>query len=118
MHPQTYLNEPRIDNLEWVSGFILDAQKIHKITAIQINPTNKFINTNLFLFREGTDFIANSNKHGVIPPMGARLVEWDLLRMGIKDGYISVAARGLPTINAKPILLTHFDDGSFSGMHG
>jgi hypothetical protein len=118
VHPQTYINAPRSSSQEWVSGYILDAHKIRKIAAIQINPTKKNVDTNLFLFREGMESNRIGEMPDVIPPMGARMVEWDLTKVGIKDEYFSVAAVGFPTNNGKPIILTHFEDGSFSGMHG
>jgi hypothetical protein len=118
VHPQTYVNELRSERQEWISGISLDAHKIRKISAIQINPTNKTIQTNLFLVTEQCCICDNYDRAGVIPPMGSRLVEWDLEELGIHNGYISVGGIGLPTNNAKPILLTHFKDGSFTGMHG
>lgn len=118
VHPQTYINAPCVDGQEWVSGYILNANKIRKIIAIQINPTGKNVDTNLFLFREGIEASRIGEMPGLMPPMGARMVEWDLTKVGINDGYFSVAGIGFPTNNAKPIILTYFEDGSFSGMHG
>jgi hypothetical protein len=118
VHPQTHINSPRSGHGEWISGCILDADKIRKITAIQVNPTAKAVNSTLFLLRCGVEAVPISERSAVIPPMGARMVEWNLLEAGITKGYVSIAASGLPTNNAKPILLTHFEDASFSGMHG
>jgi hypothetical protein len=49
--------------------------------------------------------------------MGARKVSWDLPDIGLTHGLFSIGANGLPTKNAKPVLLTRFEDGLFSGMH-
>lgn len=118
VHPQTYINAPRSGHLEWVSGCLLDADKVRKITAIQINPTARAMDATLFLLRDGVGVSPIGERRSVIPPMGARMVEWNLSEVGISNGYVSVAASGLPTNNAKPILLTHFEDASFTGMHG
>lgn len=118
VHPQTFVNAPCGGQVEWVSGYLMDCSKIRKVTAIQINPTDQFAETTLYLFRDGEVGNHISEMKGMIPPMGARKVEWNLTEAGFTEGLFSIAAIGLPTDNAKPILLTHFEDGSFSGMHG
>jgi hypothetical protein len=117
VHPQTLVNAPSGENMNWRSGYLLDAGKIRKLVAIQINPTSQAVDVGLYLVRaEGRgDHLCDEN--GLIPGMGSRKVVWDLPAAGLTHGLFSIAARGLPTNNAKPILLTYFADGSFTGMH-
>jgi hypothetical protein len=118
VHPQTYINEPRSEQQEWISGIFLDASRVSHISAIQINPTKKSVETNLFLILDESIVLDHCNRPGIIPPMGTRCVRWNIAELGFDNGNIVVAGRGLPTNNAKPILLTFFKDGTFSGMHG
>jgi len=117
VHPQTLVNAPRGENMQWRSGYLLDAAKIRKLVAIQVNPTHQAADVSLYLVREGAVSSHVAELEGRIPAMGSRKVVWDLPATGMTEGLFSVAARGLPTNNAKPILLTYFADGSFCGMH-
>jgi hypothetical protein len=117
VHPQTTISSAGADKEEWISTFLLDSGSIRKVVAIQINPTSRPIESTLFLFREGEAANRVCERRGVIPPMGARRVEWDLAEAGLQHGLFSIGAVWLPTANAKPIVLTYFEDGTFSGMH-
>jgi hypothetical protein len=117
VHPQTLVNAPRGENMQWRSGYLLDAAKIRKLVAIQVNPTPQAADVSLYLVRAGAGSMRLGDMDGRIPAMGSRKVVWDLPALGMTQGLFSVAARGLPTNNAKPILLTYFADGSFCGMH-
>jgi hypothetical protein len=117
VHPQTLVNAPHGENMQWRSGYLLDAAKIRKLVAIQVNPTPRAVDVGLYLVREGAGSTHLGDRDGRIPAMGSRKVAWDLPTLGMTQGLFSVAARGLPTNNAKPILLTYFADGSFCGMH-
>jgi hypothetical protein len=117
VHPQTLVNAARGENMQWRSGYLLDAAKIRKLVAIQVNPTPQAAAVSLYLVREGEGSKRLGDMVGRIPAMGSRKVEWDLPAIGLTQGLFSVAAQGLPTNNAKPILLTYFADGSFCGMH-
>jgi hypothetical protein len=117
VHPQTLVNAPRGENTNWRSGYLLDAERIRKLVAIQVNPTSQAVDTGLYLVRASASTQHVGDENGLIPPMGSRRVVWDLPAIGLTQGLFSIAARGLPTNNAKPILLTYFTDGSFCGMH-
>ena len=117
VHPQTLVNAPRGENMRWHSGYLLDAGKVRKLVAIQINPTDRTVDVGLHLVRPGAHSEHLCPMDGAIPAMGSRRVVWDLAGIGMTGGLFSIAARGLPTNNAKPILLTYFADGSFTGMH-
>jgi hypothetical protein len=117
VHPQTLVNAAGGENMRWRSGYLLDAGKIRKLIAIQVNPTPQPVDVSLYLVREGEDARHLGDMDGQLPAMGSRKVVWDLPAIGLTQGLFSVAARGLPTKNAKPILLTYFADGSFCGMH-
>ena len=117
VHPQTLVNAARGEHMHWQSGYLLDARSIRKLVAIQINPTSRAVDAGLHLFRPGARAESVCAMDGIIPAMGSRKVVWDLPACGITEGLFSIAARGLPTNNAKPILLTYFADGSFTGMH-
>jgi hypothetical protein len=117
VHPQTLVNAPPGENIDWRSGYLLDAGKIRKLVAIQVNPTRRAIDAGLFLVRAGEPAVHLADMDGMIPAMGSRKVVWDLPVLGLTGGMFSIAARSLPTNNAKPILLTYFADGSFCGMH-
>jgi hypothetical protein len=86
----------------------LDAGNIRKLVAIQINPTSDAATSRLYLFREGAESDRICMLAGVIPPMGARKVSWDLPDIGLTHGLFSIRADGLPTTN---------EDGLFSRMH-
>jgi hypothetical protein len=103
--------------MAWQSGYLLDARNIRKLVAVQVNPTSAATTSSLYLFRAGADAERIGSRTGVIPIMGARKVSWDLADIGLTRGLFSIAADGLPTTNAKPVLMTHFADGSFTGMH-
>jgi hypothetical protein len=116
VHPQTTIGNKVADNVSWKSGVLWDSNNIKKITAFQINPTPYPIESKLFLFS------ANANKElakvsHIIPPMGSKMVSWDLEAIGLSNTKFTIGAFGLPTPNAKPIVLTYFDDGTFTGMH-
>jgi hypothetical protein len=117
VHPQTLVNATRGENMNWQSGYLLDAGKIRRLVAIQVNPTSQAVGVGLYLVRAGARSQHLCDMDGVIPAMGARKVIWDLPAIGLTEGLFSIAARGLPTNNAKPILLTYFADGAFTGMH-
>jgi len=117
VHPQTLVNAPSGENQRWQSGFLLDAGRIRRLIAIQINPTARAVRTSLYLVRATAPDEILARRDGEIVPMGARRVEWNLPEAGLGEGMFFVAAEGLPTNNAKPILLTYFADGSFTGMH-
>ena len=118
VHPQTLVEAARGENVCWQSGYLLDAGKIRRLVAVQVNPTSRPIDVGLYLVRAGAQARHLGDMDGFIPPMGSRKLVWDLPAFGLTEGMFSIAARGLPTNNAKPILLTYFDDGSFCGMHG
>lgn len=117
VHPQTTVSSVSADKAEWMSAFLWDSGNIRKVVAIQINPTSRPIESTLFLFRDGEAANRVCEMRGIILPMGARRVEWDLTEAGLRKGLFSIGAVGLPTANAKPIVLTYFEDGTFSGMH-
>jgi hypothetical protein len=117
VHPQTLVDAVSGSQMAWQSGYLLDAGKIRKLVAVQINPTSTAATSSLHLFRAGADAEHLGTRTGTIPSMGARKVSWDLGDIGLTHGLFSIAAHGLPTTNAKPVLMTHFADGSFSGMH-
>jgi hypothetical protein len=117
VHPQTLVNAARGENMLWQSGYLLDAQKIRKLVAIQVNPTAQAVDVGLYLVLAGERSQQLGGSAGLIPAMGSRKVVWDLPALGMTQGLFFVAARGLPTNNAKPILLTYFADGAFCGMH-
>jgi len=117
VHPQTTVSDVCADKIEWQSAVLWDSNSIRRMVAIQINPMPVPIETTLFLFRDGEAIKRLDEKRGIIPPMGARKVEWDLAAAGLTEGLFSIGAIGLPTANAKPIVLTYFADGTFSGMH-
>jgi hypothetical protein len=118
VHPQTLVNAARGENMHWQSGYLLDAGSIRKLVAIQVNPTAEAVDVGLYLFRPGASSEQLCAMDGTIPAMGSRKVIWHLPAIGMTRGLFSIAARGLPTNNAKPILLTYFANGSFTGMHG
>jgi hypothetical protein len=91
VHPQTLIDAASGEKMAWTSS--------------------------LYLFRAGAESDRIWTLAGVIPPMGARKVSWDLPDIGLTHGLFSIGANGLPTTNAKPVLLTHFEDGLISGMH-
>ena len=117
VHPQTLVDAARGENMRWQSGYLLDAGKIRKLAAVQVNPTSQPVDSGLYLVRAEDRAQHLGVRDGCIPPMGSRRLVWDLPEMGLTQGMFSVAARGLPTNNAKPILFTYFNDGSFCGMH-
>jgi hypothetical protein len=117
VHPQTLINAASGAQMAWQSGYLLDAGRIRKLVAIQVNPTSSVTTSSLHLIRAGADAEPIGVQTGMIPSMGARKVSWDLADFGITRGLFFIAANGLPTTNAKPVLLTHFEDGSFTGMH-
>jgi hypothetical protein len=117
VHPQTLVDAASGSHMNWLSGYLLDAARIRRLTAVQINPTAQATQSSLFLFRAGAEHEPLTETGGVIAAMGARVTHWELAALGLDDGLFSIGARGLPTANAKPVLLTHFADGSFSGMH-
>jgi hypothetical protein len=117
VHPQTLVNAPSGEKMNWRSGYLLDAGKIRKLVAIQVNPTSQAVDVGLHLVRADAAASHLCDQNGLIPAMGSRKVVWDLPAAGLTRGLFSIAARGLPTNNAKPILLTYFADGSFCGMH-
>jgi hypothetical protein len=118
VHPQTLVDAQSGEKVDWNSGYLLDTKYIKKVIAIQINPTKKIAHSVLCLTENGVNKISKSNLENKIPAMGARMAKWDLSENGILTGLFSVHANGLPTKNAKPILLTYFEDGTFTGMHG
>jgi hypothetical protein len=99
------------------TSLIYDAGKIRKLVAIQVNPTATPTTSSLHLIRAGVDAERIGVQTGTIPAMGARMVSWNLPDIGLTRGLFFIAAHGLPTTNAKPVLMTHFADGSFTGMH-
>jgi hypothetical protein len=117
VHPQTTISGKSAGKVEWKSAVLLDSNKIRQLVAIQINPTNFYAESNLFLFRDGEENIRLSEMNAKIPPMGARKVEWDMTEDGITEGQFSIGASALTNPNAKPIIFTYFEDGTFSGMH-
>lgn len=117
VHPQTLVNSASGADLDWTSGYLLDAVRIRRLTAVQINPTSRPVQSTIRLFRDGGANAPLAEIAGVIPAMGARQTHWDLAALGLNDGLFYIGAHGLPTANAKPVLLTHFADGSFGGMH-
>jgi hypothetical protein len=117
VHPQTLVDAPRGENAAWRSGYLLDAARIRRLMALQVNPTAQPADVSLFLVDAGKPQERLQEQGGPIPPMGARKISWDLPAIGLTQGLFSIGARGLPTNNAKPVLLAHFADGSFCGMH-
>jgi hypothetical protein len=117
VHPQTLVDAASGAHMAWESGYLLDAGKIRKLVAIQVNPTASAATSSLHLIRAGADAERMGMQTGTIPTMGARMVSWDLPDIGLTRGLFFIAADGLPTTNAKPVLMTHFADGSFTGMH-
>ena len=117
VHPQTLVDAPSGADMNWTSGYLLDAARIRQLTAVQINPTAHAVQSSIYLLRDGAEGVPLAESGGVIPAMGARRTHWDLGALGLNDGLFTIAARGLPTGNAKPVLLTHFADGTFGGMH-
>ena len=71
----------------------------------------------MFLYREGEEHKRLGEMNGEIPSMGARKIEWDIAKIGISEGKFSIGANTLLSPNAKPIILTYFDNETFSGMH-
>jgi|HubBroStandDraft_4_1064222.scaffolds.fasta_scaffold228578_2 hypothetical protein len=117
VHPQTLINAASGAHMAWESGYLLDSGKLRKLVAIQVNPTSTVSTSSLHLVRAGANAERIGIRAGTIPAMGARKVSWDLADIGLTGGLFFIAANGLPTTNAKPVLLTHFEDGSFTGMH-
>ena len=117
VHPQTLVNAASGAQMAWQSGYLLDAGKIRRLVAIQVNPTSTVTASSLHLIRVGADAEPIGVQTGEIASMGARKVSWDLTDFGLTRGLFFIAANGLPTTNAKPVLMTHFEDGSFTGMH-
>jgi hypothetical protein len=117
VHPQTLIDAASGAQMAWQSGYLLDAGNIRKLVAVQVNPTSAITTSSLHLFRAGAEAERIGTQTGTIPAMGARKVSWDLADVGLTRGLFSIAAHGLPTTNAKPVLVTHFADGSFTGMH-
>ncbi len=117
VHPQTLINAASGAQMAWESGYLLDAARIRKLVAIQVNPTSAAAASSLHLVRADADAERIDIRTGLVPSMGARKVSWDLTAIGLTRGLFFIAANGLPTTNAKPVLLTHFEDGSFTGMH-
>jgi hypothetical protein len=117
VHPQTTITNTTASNVYWKSGFLWDSSSIKRVVAFQINPTPLPVETTLFLFSDADALKRVDERCAVIPPMGARKVEWDLSILELTGRFFSIGAVGLATPNAKPIVLTYFEDGTFSGMH-
>ncbi len=117
VHPQTTLVNKASKNQEWRSGVLLDSNKIKRVIAIQINPSKQSAKSTLFLYREGEERKWLGEMNGEILPMGARKIEWDIAKTGISKGNFSIGANTLLSPNAKPIILTYFDNETFTGMH-
>ena len=117
VHPQTSLVKNHSNPTQWKSDVLLDSGKIEKLIAIQINPTNKCSESTLYLCKDNGYQQKIGEVSSKISPLGVIKVEWDIKKIGIKNGYFSIAANKLTSPNAKPIILAYFKNGSFSGMH-
>lgn len=118
VHPQTTTSNQLIEQAFWKSAVLWDSESIKKITAFQINPTTHSIRTTLFLINQNGSPVKNFGEvSDVIPPMGSRMVSWNLEASGLSNTKFTIGALGLSTHNAKPIVFTYFEDGTFTGMH-
>lgn len=117
VHPQTPISGKFTVKDQWKSAALFDSNKIRRLVAIQLNPTDLHVESNLFLFRDGEENKRLSEINGQIPAMGSRKVEWDVRKAGITEGQFSLGANALTTPNAKPIIFSYFEDGTFTGMH-
>lgn len=118
IHPQTTLSNEKIEKFSWKSSVLWDSYKVKKITAFQINPTPYLVESTLFLISVNGKLEEYFGEvSDVIPPMGSRMVSWDLEAEGLSSEKFTIGAAGVSTHNAKPIVLTYFEDGTFTGMH-
>ncbi len=116
VHPQTSISGKLAEKVSFRSNVLWDSNNIKKVTAFQINPTSHPVEASLFLLRENSNVELAKVTH-VIPPMGSRAVTWDLEDLGLSKSRFTLGAFGLSTHNAKPIIFTYFEDGTFTGMH-
>ena len=83
------------------------------IDVHQINPSKNEVKTSINLFDENLNLI--DSKVSTLNKYGSRIERFDVKNH--KKQHLRIGLKGLTGRNAKPMLMFHFKDGTFSGCH-
>ena len=114
VHTLNKLDLPPLIDKEWISYIKINPGYLSYIDVHQINPSKKEVKTSINLFDKNLNLI--DSKMSTLKKYGSRIERFDIKKHHKKQN-LRIGLKGLTGRNAKPMLMFHFKDGTFSGCH-
>ncbi|EQA47259.1 hypothetical protein LEP1GSC050_0884 [Leptospira broomii serovar Hurstbridge str. 5399] len=115
VHPQTVAPVPVSEGKSnfWYSQFLIKVSSISSIELFQMNPSPRKADLNLIVMNmDGKEVISSEES---VPAFGVRNVKFDRKMLG-ENEYVYIASDTLRG-NEKPILFSHYPDGTYTALH-
>ncbi|TGK09953.1 hypothetical protein EHO60_11375 [Leptospira fletcheri] len=115
VHPQTVAPVPISGPKSnfWYSQFLLKVQAISALELFQMNPSQRAEKLKIIVMNMLGEEVVSSEE--LVPALGVRRVVFDQMQLGNNE-YVYIASDTLRG-NEKPILFSHYSDGTYTALH-